>query len=220
MNFYALILIALLSIRCSPNTSNEKKNSLSLSEDINVQNDSTRAFLFDTISSLPDISLITPTRDELEVYDGLANMNNIEYKQASKSQLFKYITRTFLDEFLNFSDTKGASFYMDNTDGAIHFHDFYYRKDAAKQNFSNMIALIKKTRKTQYLNEYHDFFKRGMIIILNEKYSKISILEFNIFIDPNDVHPIIDFFEARKNRFDGLVIILGSTNHTTFYAND
>ena len=53
-----------------------------------------------------------------------------------------------------------------------------------KQNSKDLFLKIKELKRgNQTLNKYHDFFKRGLVFVLDTKANNITLIAFNMFAD-------------------------------------
>ncbi len=78
--------------------------------------------------------------------------------------------------------------------------DLFYDKDRSTSKYVyNKILMVNKNRDEAL--DYHDFFKRGMVFILNERVNKITIVTFNPFLDNSIPAKIKTIFNKNKDYF-------------------
>ncbi len=89
----------------------------------------------------------------------------------------------------------------------FNFYNIYYNeKGMAKKIFINL-QNIGQTADT--INKYHDFFKRGLVYILNTEENSITLIAFNVFRNNDVPDKIKHFFKTNEHLFESVFMTTG-----------
>lgn len=89
----------------------------------------------------------------------------------------------------------------------LNFFDIHYSQIKEAEKVYSKLKGIGKNNDD--LNKYHDFFKRGLVFILDKKQNKITLITFNPFMDNSLSKKIKDFFINYKNNFNNVFMTMG-----------
>lgn len=213
------LLAGIAMAACSADSSTNNKDENTVAEDKVTQAGSASMPADDTRYGLPELPLASPSKEELYKYRGLITSSAVKAQQVASTPAFEYNKQSFLDELLHFDNISKASVYYDSINH-IMVHDFYYSGDCTELNFDHVVNILHDTQREQRDSYYVDFFKRGLVWTLDKEFCKASLLTFNVFDSPEHSNKIKKFFETNKERFDAVIIVMGSNSSSMVYTNN
>lgn len=90
---------------------------------------------------------------------------------------------------------------------------YYSLKYNEKQNSKDIFLKIKELKRdNQTLNKYHDFFKRGLVFVLDTKANNITLITFNMFADNSLPKKVKNFFLSNEKSFEKVFMTTGIGN--------
>lgn len=173
----------------------------------NINNDSENS-IDDIVSSTVDslkrksntIEKCNTQSDEFKLFKSLNN-DEINLKTVEPN-LYYAISKVNFDTLFNTSNIKCV---ISKKQGKFSFFNFYYKSNI--KNEYNRLNQLK--RSVENLNKYHDFFKRGIVFVLDSENHKITMISFNIFADNSLPSKVVRFFKANKKDFEKVFMTTG-----------
>ncbi|WP_055448127.1 hypothetical protein [Lacinutrix mariniflava] len=154
------------------------------------------------INADTNINLCLKEKQDFKIYKELDNKINILNK-IDPGFYFAITKKNFNDLFLKERIECVSSARSER----YTFSEIVYNE---KQNSEDIFLKIKNLKKNdENLNKYHDFFKRGLVFILDSKKNKITIISFNIFSDNSLPKTTKKFFLLNKNSFEKVFMTTG-----------
>ena len=92
----------------------------------------------------------------------------------------------------------------------LSFELFYDTSIKAENIYDDLYTYNKNYESKQDIEgNYHDFFKRGLILILNKNDNIITMINFNPFYDNSLPKQVRQYFSKNKNEFDRVFMSTG-----------
>ena len=154
------------------------------------------------INADTNINLCLKEKQDFKIYKELDNKINILNK-IDPGFYFTITKKNFNDLFLKERIECVSSARSEK----YTFFEIVYNE---KQNSEDIFLKIKNLKKNdENLNKYHDFFKRGLVFILDSKKNKITIISFNIFSDNSLPKTTKKFFLLNEDSFEKVFMTTG-----------
>lgn len=191
---YFVVLI-IIFFNCKTKQSNNKTSSL-------IIKPSTNKIKQEQVDSFSICSNFK--KNSFQLYKGLTTDKTIDFTAKLNKQLYYGIKKeNFNTLFLG----KSIECITPVKSKRFNFFDIQYKQEEMAEKAFSYIKQI--DRSNENINKYHDFFKRGLVLILDSKQNKITLITFNPFADNSLPRKIKFFFKQNKHSFEKVCMTTG-----------
>jgi len=155
------------------------------------------------------LSVCDNTKRNLQLFKGLMNENEIVYSDTLDKRMYGYANVSF---FKNLFESKAIECITQCSDSNYFVFDILYNDSISAKDVLKTIVAKNNNIENINNNDYHTFFKRGLVLVLDETSNKIAMVVFNPFYDNNEVKVINNYFNSIANKYDEILIVIGFGN--------
>lgn len=185
-----LVFILFITISCKKDKESKVK-SKSLTKNI--------------VHSAESTLICEKSNGDIQLYKEFIKLEEAKYKSELDGKLYYGSDKIYFDKLFSSKNIKCIVYLRDNE---YNIFDIYYDSVLADNIFDHIVK-INKNKDSDEVYNYHDFFKRGIVFVLNKKKNKITMITFNPFVNnkkPNEVKTIVS---NSKLRFDKVIMTIG-----------
>jgi hypothetical protein len=185
LSYYSLLII-FITISCK-----ETKKKIEIKKEVSIEN-----------KKNIEIPICKDLKRDINLYKEFIGEENISYRNSiKKTNLYQSVKKKYFNAIFNSDD---ISCIVPLSGSVYNIFDIYYDNDSAEKIYNNIIKINKSKD-----SSYHDFFKRGIVFILNKRKNKITILTFNPFSDNSLPKKIKLYFYRTKTQYDKVIMTTG-----------
>ena len=151
-----------------------------------------------------DISICDDKKQEKELFTKLSKNNKINPLKELNSKFYYAISKNKFNTLFNGNQIKCVVPFKSKK---YSYFTIYYKENQISKEVFEKIKKLEKNNEN--LNKYHDFFKRGLVFILNTKENNITLISFNMFSDNSLPRKVENFFSTNKKSFESVFMTTG-----------
>lgn len=192
---YFIILIFFI-LNCKNNTTSNTKISITKSD---------KNKPIKTVKNLEIEFCSDSTKIDTTLYNVFINTKHSKSKKKLDGHFYYGSKKTKVDSLFMLQDIKCITSVSDKN---YIIYDIYYEKISA-ENILKSIIKLNIEKKQEHINYYHNFFKRGLVLILRKKSNKLTLITYNPFINNSLPNKVKSYFKNSIQKYDKVVSIIG-----------